>query len=109
MSLYAEYLQERLNKEIIETDKGFVTYYFIGDGCYIEDVYIRPDFRRQKLASQFGDQIAEIAKEKGFLRLYGSVNPKAKHATESMAFLISYGFKLLASDLSGIVLIKDLE
>ena len=40
MSLYAEYLREKTDDEIIETVEGFATYRFLpGYACYIIDIY----------------------------------------------------------------------
>ncbi len=107
-SLYAQYIAERQGKYIIENDKGFATYFFVASGIYAEDVYIRPEFRRTKAASQFGDQIAQIGRTKGFNKMYGSVKPSTNGATDSLKFLLSYGFKLLESASDAIILVKEI-
>jgi len=109
MTLFAQYLKERENKEIIENDFGFVTYYFLSSGdCYIEDVYIVPEKRRSGLASEFGKAIELIAREKNSKRIFGSVDQNANNKTESMKFLISYGFLLSHNSGNTIYLTKEL-
>lgn len=107
MSLYAEYL--KLNgKEIIEMDEGYATYFDFNDGIYIEDIYVRPEFQKQGIASKIADVIAMIAKAKGFTKLYGSIRPSYKYSTESMKILLAYGFKINSSVNDAIALVKEI-
>lgn len=108
LSLYASYIQERENKFIIESDKGFATYTFVSDGCYIEDIYVTKEHRKSGEAARMADQIAEIAIEKGYLRLYGTVAPRANGATDSIKVLLAYGFRVNGSDANLIYMVKDL-
>ena len=108
MSMFADYIKERLGKEIIETDKGFATYSFTKDGVYVEDIYVKPDFRRERVAWDLLDQIAEIALNQGVRMMYGSCVPSTTGATEAMSAAIKYGFKLDSSTNNFIVYKKDL-
>lgn len=94
MSLYKEYLEELGLKHMHETEKGFIIYSFMEDGCYLEDVYIAKDFRDQKIAKQFYDEISIIAKEKGCKRLFTSVLTTVNNSTRNLQILLSYGMKL---------------
>ena len=94
MSLYAKYLAERTDKKILETEKGFATYYYVNDGCWIEDLFVLPDFRHEHVASQIADEIALKAKEDGCKYLYGTICPTAKNSTDGLKVLLAYGFKL---------------
>lgn len=108
MSLFAEYIQEREGKHIVESDKGFATYTFVGDGCYIEDIYVAKKYRKHGQAAEFADQIAKVAKEKGFHKLYGTVAPGANGSTDSLKVLLAYGFKLHSSNQNLIVMVKEI-
>lgn len=95
MSLFSEYLTERTNTQIIETPQGFCTYKFMDDNTvYLEDLYVKPEFRRSHVASQLADQVCEIGKTKGCTHLIGSVVPSAKNSTASMKILLAYGMEL---------------
>lgn len=109
-SLYAEYLRERTDDEIIETDKGFLSYRFLNDGksVYIIDVYIRPEFRQQGMAAKMADMVAEIARERGALEMLGSVSPIAKTSTDSLKVLLAYGMRLQSSSENLIILRKGI-
>lgn len=99
MSLYGDYIKERLNRYIIENEHGFATYVFCGEDqneCYIIDIYVDPAHRNTKLASKFADEITAIAKSEGCKILSGSVDPTANGATNSLKVLLSYGFEVVA-------------
>lgn len=108
MSLYAEYVREREGKFVIENDKGFATYTFVNDGCYIEEIFVVKEHRKSGQAAEFADQIVKIAKEKGFNRLYGTVAPQAHGSTESLKVLLAYGFRLQTSNQNLIVMVKEI-
>lgn len=108
ISNYALYLSEREGFSIVESSKGFATYKISGNECYIRDIYVRPEFRDQKIASNMADEIAIIAKEKGCSHLSGSVDTNANGATTSIKVLLAYGFKVLKNNFSMIIFSKEL-
>lgn len=108
MSLYADYLLERTDIQILERIDGFATYSIVGEECYIRDVYVVPKERRHHAASSMGNEIADIARLKGCTFLTGSVCPQAKGANESLKFLMAYGMKLHSAANNLIIFKKDL-
>jgi GNAT superfamily N-acetyltransferase len=108
MSLYGQFIKERLNKEIIETEKGFVTYYFIDEGCYADDVYVLPEYRRSKESFNLGKQVEDIARQKGCKKLYSSVVPSTPNSTLNLMGLIKFGFRLDSTANNFILVVKDL-
>ena len=94
MSLYGDYIKERLGRHIVESERGFMAYTFLDDACYITDMYISPEHRREGVCPQMADEITKIAKERDYKMLLGSVDPNTNGATESTRLLLSYGFKL---------------
>lgn len=107
-SLFAEYIEERKGKEIIESDKSFATYYYLKDGCYIEEIYVKPEFRKSGEASRLADKISEMARSKGYTILYGTVCPSAVGSTDSIKVLLAYGFSVDSSINNLIAFKKDL-
>jgi GNAT superfamily N-acetyltransferase len=92
-------MKERGVGGIVESAHGFATYHFTEEGgCYIEDIYITPEMRKDKNASLLADSITEIAKERGCTHLIGSVVPSANNSTISLKVLLGYGFTLVSSD-----------
>ena len=97
MSLYKNYVEERTDKKIIETDQGFIVYQFgIKEHtryCYIEDIYILPAFRKQAIGTQLEDEVITVAIKQNCTKLYGSVCLSVKNVTASMQILLARGYK----------------
>ncbi len=110
MSMYAEYLTERTNDQILENEYGFATYRFL-ENCktvYIVDIYVVPEMREKGIAADMANQIEKIAKEKGCTDMIGTVLPSAKGSNTSLAVLLSYGMKLHSAAQDAIILRKDI-
>lgn len=110
MSLYADYLKEITDDEIIESELGFVTYRHLPDqsATYIIDIYVIPEARLLGKAAKFADDVSKIAKAKGFKKVIGTVVPSKKHSTESLKALVGYGMMLKSAGQDFIILEKDI-
>ena len=97
MSLFGEYIKETQDKEIIEDEFGFATYYpaFDNQYMYIEDIYVKKGSRNKNRAASYADRIAEKAKAQGIKKLLGSVNMQIKDPTRSAKVLLAYGFSII--------------
>lgn len=112
MSLYSEYLKERLDEEVIEHEDSFASFRFIDDQgvktVYIVDIYVRPHFRNAKVASCLADEITIFAKERGCKRMIGTVSASAKNATQSIMVLIGYGMDFYRCNNEGLIFKKEI-
>lgn len=107
-SLYSCYIKEREGFDIVETGDGFVSYQINGDECYVRDIYVVPEKRRERLAQILADNVTDIARKANCKFLSGTIYPSKTGSTESMKALIWYGFKIRASTNDCIVLVKEL-
>lgn len=96
MSFYADYLKERTEDRIMETDFGFATYRYLNEGktVYIIDIFVAPDFRKLGRATELADMIVTEAKRGRCSELIGTVVPSTRGSTESIKVLIAYGMHL---------------
>lgn len=108
LSNYGKYIQERENKYIVEDSNGFATFSYLENSVYIEEIYVIPEKRKENIASSYADKIAKLAKQNGYDKLLGSVDPKANKATISLKVLLGYGFSLLDMDQNLIYFIKEI-
>lgn len=106
MSLYSEYIKERQGIDIVECEHGFATYKFVPGGCYIIDIYVRPELRRTGLATELGLKVVEIAKKHKVDTIIGTVSPSTHGSTDSLKALLSWGFELDNCKQDQIVLTK---
>ncbi len=93
MTLFSLYLKERQGLDVLESENGFVTYKFRNPDCYIQDIYVLPEKRKEGVAASMADQVAELAKSKGYRILTGSVDCRANGAESSEKILLAYGMK----------------
>lgn len=91
MDLYAKYIKEREDLELLSTEDAFLTYK-IGDGwAFIQDLYVVPENRKSYVASKLADKVVEIAIERGCTELYGQVDKNANEWERSIKVLEGYG------------------
>lgn len=110
MSLYANYIIERTNDLIIESEDGFVVYRYLEDGktVYIIDIYTIPSKRKEGLASRLADLVVAEAKKRECTLLLGSVVPSAKYSTISLKVLLGYKMTLHSAANDFIVFKKEI-
>jgi hypothetical protein len=113
MSMYGDYIKERLNDEIVESEYGFATYRYIdkaviGRAVYIVDIYVKPAFRKSGEAARLADRIVAIAKNYNCIELIGTVSPTSRTATESIKVLLAYGMTLKSSTMDALIFTKDI-
>jgi hypothetical protein len=110
MSMYGDYIKERVNDEIIESEYGFATYRYIdkavGRAVYIVDIYVKPGFRKGGEAARLADRIVAIAKDNNCQELIGTVSPASRTATESIKVLLAYGMTLKSSTTDALIFTK---
>jgi len=98
MSLYAQYIKERTNKSMIETDKGYVLYSFPDkETVYLEDLYVLPEHRTEGHCRYLDSEVAVKAKEAGCSKMITSVVPAAINSTISLKVAIACGYTLDSS------------
>lgn len=96
--MYFKYLSERRPEcKILKNNKGFAIYSYVDNDVYIEEIYVKPEFRKEAVASKFSEEIQQEAKSRGCGRLLGSVSASAKGSTTSLRVLLSHGMSLLSS------------
>jgi GNAT superfamily N-acetyltransferase len=109
MSLYAEYLTERTNDEILETEEGFITWRYLNEAqVYIVDLYVKPEYREKKYATSLAAAVIDEAKKKGCTEMLGTVVPSAKGSHTSLKVLIFYGMTLKSASNDLIIMRKEL-
>lgn len=108
-SLFAQYEAERAGNQTLETEEGFATWRYLDtETVYIVDLYVVPERRREGVATRLADRICAEALATGRTRLFGTIDPNAHGAHESLLGLLAYGMRLSHSDGPLLVLTKSL-
>jgi predicted GNAT family acetyltransferase len=92
--MWAQYIKEREDFEVVETERGVATYKIMGDECYIKDIFVPKEHRMSGEASKIADHITEVAKINGCKFISGTIVPSLNGSTGSLMSLLKYGFKL---------------
>ena len=105
MELYARYLKEYYNKDVITLfDVAMlVTIDVSPTEVYWEDIYVAPEAREGKMALTLCNKALKIAKDQGKTTIIGSADPESKMFERSMELMRLYGFKI--SHVSGKLII----
>lgn len=105
MSMYKEYVENQLdNRFVHETNEGFITYNVKPEHkeCQLEEIYVKPEFRRTGVAKKLRDYAANHGKELGCEYIRGSIIIGTRMAEESCRAMLKYGYKFWYTD--GIVI-----
>lgn len=106
--MYAAYLKERENLDILETEFGFAIVREMPDCLYLQDIYVKPEFRKQGKGREMLLVVEDAAKEMGFKKVLGSCCPPAAGSDASLRAILACGFTLLSCDKDIIYLVKEL-
>ena len=107
-SLYAQYLEEKTDRKILESEHGFVTYEITGEVCYIADIFTVREERLGGLAIQMCMQVGQIAKAAGCKVVIGTVQVENKKATEGLKACLAMGMTLQKAENGTVYLIREL-
>lgn len=91
--MFEQYLKERKNESMIKVNDGFIVFKIIGNVCLISEIYIRPEFRQNKIASHLADQVFKLAKLNECDEVQCLVDVSTPIANLSMISILHYGFK----------------
>lgn len=108
-SQYARYVIERAGSQIIENKFGFVTYRFLSDGIFIEDLFVEREYRQSYKATQFGQMVEEVGRQNKCKFLYGAVCIDSKTTTEALQFQLKYGMNIYSLSGNMIFLKKEIK
>lgn len=107
MSMYADYLQEFSGDNILETEEGFVTWRYVNlTTVYLVDIYVKPEFRFQDVASKFSEHVVNEAKKEACSEMMGTVYCQAKNPDQSIKVLMAHGMKVKSANNDVIVFVK---
>ena len=83
---------------MLENEHGFVVFQYFGEFTYIVDIYVKPEMRKTKVASELANEVCAISKAMGKKYIVGSVNVNAHGATVSLKVLLAFGMRVDSVD-----------
>lgn len=106
---YKGWFKEYMSVEVLECEKGFMTYKMDSDNCVIFDMFVLPEFRGSKGSAEMADIISKKALSHGCKFLIGFVNFPSPYPEQSLLCQLRYGFKIKEVTENKIILIKEIK
>ena len=103
-TLYAKYIKERMGRDIIEVDGGFITYRCANGECFMADMYVEQSKRGGLLFKKLIEQLSDIAKEAGCSIITATIHIADPGCSHNLASALKIGFKVLKAE-HGVVLV----
>lgn len=107
MSLWADYVRERLGWETLEVEGGFISFSLSGTEFTVEELYVRPELRGGPLAKRLADEAFRVARESGAKRVWAKVVPGLPGSEHALKSNLHYGFRLAGVKGNDIILVKE--
>jgi hypothetical protein len=115
--LYFDYLKERLDRESIVTDRGFLVYSTHSHPCRnnsicleVHDFYIKPSYRGdRKTANDFVKEAAKIAKKEGCEYAISQIDIFTTGYQASLIYQLKWGMKIVGTNNNLIYLEMKIE
>ncbi len=108
MSLWANYIAERLGQSIIEEPWGFVSFKIVGSICDVIDLYVIPEERMKGRTRDLYEELFATCRQQRVQTLVVSVWPGIAGSDISMKAALGHGFRLHSTDGARIILTKDI-
>lgn len=116
MSLYSDYIFEKAGAETIEEEGGFITFLDttlhpnleVEGIFYLQEIYVAPEYRESGLAAKLTNQVIQIAKDRGYTQVVGTVCNVYKKFERNVAIIQQMGFKPLYQNGTIVVFTKEI-
>jgi GNAT superfamily N-acetyltransferase len=108
-TLYAKYIKEREDLEVLENESGFITYKISGKECFIANMYVEADQQRKGRGHILIMVLEKLAKNHGCEFLSANIHLKDHGASKTLIAALLVGFEVKAADLGVLVIIKDIS
>lgn len=108
MTLWADYVTERLGWSVLYEDDGFIAYHIVPPNLSIEELYVRPEARETGLARHFADRVILEGRQQGCTKVWTTVRPGYPGAERAMKIALAYGFRMMRNDGDATILMKEI-
>ena len=108
-TLYAKYIKDRQDGEILENEFGFITYRIVEKECFIMDMCIDTSKRGRGFGKILVYDLERIALEKGCDVISANVHLWDKGASNTMLAALTVGFEIAQANNNVILIIKKLS
>lgn len=95
LDLYKQYLAEREGAHLIARPWGFAVYKLEPEVCYLQDIYVAPEFRQFGLGVELEQLVIAEALKAGYTAIMGSVVKSTPFGPQMHAIMLGLGYEEL--------------
>lgn len=108
LTLWADYLKERENIEIIENKYGFIFYQINleNKSCSLIHFFVADDLRNEKIGSKLFDELENKARACGCLSIMAQVSINLPNASDNVLIAVKMGGTIVSANNNIIILEK---
>lgn len=107
-TLYAKYIKERDDREILEDEYGFITYKILNQECFIYDMCVDLSSRVGSRGRALIDSLVEIAHAADCSFISANVFLSDKGSSNTLLAAIRVGFKAVKANNDIIFIVKEI-
>lgn len=108
-SLYAKYIKEREDADVIENEHGFLTYKVIGKELAIDNLYVDSNYRKSGCCFSLVQEVEEIAKKQRCEIITGTIHLIDPGANITVQAALRIGFKIHSANNNKIIIYKNIS
>ena len=94
MNMYQQYIKERENLDVVETERGFICYRIDFPNCWINDYFVKKEYRQEGHGYFLANQIFQICKDAGVKEVHCQTDDNAFGCALSTYTVEHFGFEL---------------
>ena len=98
MKLYAEYIKEREDRDIVYDDHCFLTYRIDDEDVIVFDIYSDKEVRGSGYMLEFCNKFYDDMREIGIKSAFGMTDTRTNGWQRSEELLLKYGFVFIGND-----------
>lgn len=108
-TLYAKYVLERENAQILENDVGFIKYVITGKECFLADMFIESTKRSTSLCRNMFAELSKIASDARCEVITANIHLNDKGHVKTLQAAFKLGFKIARAQNDILLIIKELK
>lgn len=112
MEDWINYLEEEEGKSVIKDDYGFLVYKIMGEELYIDQFYVKKEFRHKGHGQRFGKWALDQAKEHGCKTVTANIfiDPfNKKSAMRKVKIFGEFGFDIVSAQNNVITIMMEVS
>lgn len=107
--MWTEYMKERFGYSTLVEEYGFVSYTVELGTILLQEIYIKPEFRRVGKSKELLEKLEGIGKERSCSRVWAQVWTTDVGCSQTLKTALGLGFKVQDANNNRVVIVKEIK